>query len=285
MLFLHEFERIEAEAFLTLASEMIEEDGIVTAEEDALLAEYAVSLKVPGFTYDAAAAAASTVVAAHNNSPNAHADLLHLRQNSKVYAVGDIAFSAALPSYLVLECTTPGTTAATEPDFSGAVEGGTVTDGTVVWTYKGLLSDDGANPDLSNLTTTGEDHFLEQDFTIIYPNGGSEGSPASITVNSEYIESNPFPGYRVFTQVELLYNSEWGVVGFSDYWHNAYVGFGTFCAQHNDDTLHLTTGSNTLLINGSYKYMSQGYTWTQVSTNQNTLPCRIKVWKIGKVSA
>ncbi len=59
MLFLHEFERIEAEAFLTLASEMIEEDGIVTAEEDALLAEYAVSLKVPGFTYDAAAAAAA----------------------------------------------------------------------------------------------------------------------------------------------------------------------------------------------------------------------------------
>ena len=59
MLFLHEFERIEAEAFLTLASEMIEEDGIVTAEEDALLAEYAASLKVPGFTYDAAAAAAA----------------------------------------------------------------------------------------------------------------------------------------------------------------------------------------------------------------------------------
>ena len=88
---------------------------------------------------DAAAAAASTVVAAHNNSPNAHADLLHLRQNNKVYAASDIAFSASLPSYLVLECTTPGTTAATEPDFSGAVEGGTVTDGTVVWTYKTLV--------------------------------------------------------------------------------------------------------------------------------------------------
>lgn len=59
VLFLHEFERIEAEAFLTLASEMIEEDGIITAEEDALLTEYAVALGVPGFTYDAAAAAAA----------------------------------------------------------------------------------------------------------------------------------------------------------------------------------------------------------------------------------
>lgn len=59
MLFLHEFERIEAEAFLTLAAEMIEEDGAVTAEEDALLDEYAKALGVYGFTYDAAAAAAA----------------------------------------------------------------------------------------------------------------------------------------------------------------------------------------------------------------------------------
>lgn len=59
MLFLHEFERIEAEAFLTLASELVEEDGIVTAEEDALIADYAATLGIPGFTYDAAAAAAA----------------------------------------------------------------------------------------------------------------------------------------------------------------------------------------------------------------------------------
>lgn len=59
MLFLHEFERIEAEAFLTLAAEMIEEDGIVTAEEDALLEDYTRALGLYGFTYDAAAAAAA----------------------------------------------------------------------------------------------------------------------------------------------------------------------------------------------------------------------------------
>ena len=59
MLFLHEFGPIEAEAFLTLASELIEEDGVVTAEEDALLAEYIEALDVRGFTYDAAATAAA----------------------------------------------------------------------------------------------------------------------------------------------------------------------------------------------------------------------------------
>ncbi|MBR1733462.1 MAG: tail fiber protein, partial [Alloprevotella sp.] len=56
---------------------------------------------------------------------------------------GDVAFSASLPSYLVLKCTTAGTTAATEPDFSGAQVGGTVTDGTVVWQYYDLLSGSG----------------------------------------------------------------------------------------------------------------------------------------------
>ena len=61
-----------------------------------------------------------------------------LRQNNTTYAVGDIAFSAALPSNLVLVCTTAGTTAATEPDMRGAVIGDTVTDGTAVWTYMPL---------------------------------------------------------------------------------------------------------------------------------------------------
>ncbi len=59
MLFLHEFEKIEAEAFLTLAADLIEEDGIVTASEDELLDEYAAALGVIGFTYDAAAVAAA----------------------------------------------------------------------------------------------------------------------------------------------------------------------------------------------------------------------------------
>ena len=69
-----------------------------------------------------------------------------LRQNNKAYSEGDIAFSASLPSNLVLECTTAGTTAASEPDFSGATEGDTVVDGTVTWTYRGLLSGNGGVP-------------------------------------------------------------------------------------------------------------------------------------------
>lgn len=58
-MFLNEFGRIEAEAFLTLASEMIEEDGIVTPEEDAKLNEYIEAFGAQSFTYDAAACAAA----------------------------------------------------------------------------------------------------------------------------------------------------------------------------------------------------------------------------------
>lgn len=40
-----------------------------------------------------------------------------LKRNT-AYNVGDIAYSAKLPSYLRLECVTAGTTGASEPDFS-----------------------------------------------------------------------------------------------------------------------------------------------------------------------
>jgi uncharacterized membrane protein YebE (DUF533 family) len=54
---LHQLNPIEAEAFLTLASELIEDDGVITAEEDALLEEYKEALRQPTFTYDPAATA------------------------------------------------------------------------------------------------------------------------------------------------------------------------------------------------------------------------------------
>lgn len=54
-MFLHELGKIEAEAFLTLASEMIEDDGLVSEEEDKLMAQYQAELNCPSFSYDCAA--------------------------------------------------------------------------------------------------------------------------------------------------------------------------------------------------------------------------------------
>lgn len=52
------------------------------------------------------------------------------------YAVGDIAYSPNLPSYLYLECTTAGTTGATAPDMSTISGGVMVNDGTAKFSVK-----------------------------------------------------------------------------------------------------------------------------------------------------
>ena len=73
----------------------------------------------------------------HNIDPDAHPNLgLYLRRNSTTYAVGDIAYHKALPSWARLGCVKAGTTGATLPtQIEQRVQNGGVilTDGTVVW--------------------------------------------------------------------------------------------------------------------------------------------------------
>ena len=58
-MFLQELGPIEAEAFLTLACEMIEDDGIICLEENDLLDQYQKELGITGFSFDPTAAAAA----------------------------------------------------------------------------------------------------------------------------------------------------------------------------------------------------------------------------------
>ena len=73
----------------------------------------------------------------HNIDPDAHPNLgLHIRRNSTAYAVGDIAYCRALPSWARLECVKAGTTGAELPDkIKQTLENGGVIihDGTAVW--------------------------------------------------------------------------------------------------------------------------------------------------------
>ena len=57
-----------------------------------------------------------------------------IRQNSTAYSVGDIARSTSLASYMLLECTSAGTTGASEPSFAGVSVGSVVSDGSLSWT-------------------------------------------------------------------------------------------------------------------------------------------------------
>ena len=80
----------------------------------------------------------------HNESSDAHQDIrilianagIAILQRSKTYAVGDIAYHKALPSWARLECVKAGTTGAELPDkIKQTLENGGVIihDGTAVW--------------------------------------------------------------------------------------------------------------------------------------------------------
>lgn len=111
-------------------------------------------------------------------------------------------------------------------------------------------------------------------FTIIYPNGGTQASPASVAINSRYVESNPFAGFPVMCSVELLYGGEWGEVKLSG---NTSSSYGADVGQHNEGSIVLLTGTQYLITATALHYFSGVRPGTAVSS---ALPCRIKVWKL-----
>jgi len=123
---------------------------------------------------------------------------------------------------------------------------------------------------------------LENDWCYIYPNNGTKANPANITANSRYVEANPFPGYIVKCTCELFFNNEWGESG----WFTCSVNgdnraMGVKAYQLNNDNIILQTGNWACLI---YAMSLGGGPFGANSTGSVTnLPCRIKVWKIGKI--
>lgn len=144
------------------------------------------------------------------------------------------------------------------------------------WELFGVVDLSGkANTDLDNLTQAGQDSFLERDFTIIYPNSGTEANPATISVNSSYVEANPFSGYYVACQAEIQYGGDWypcNQVGITLSSH----GYGVDVGQINDGSIKVVTGSAYIAQTPVTRY--GGF----VDHDITSAPCRVKVWKIGK---
>ena len=129
---------------------------------------------------------------------------------------------------------------------------------------------------LDNLSQAGEDHFLGDDnFTIIYPNNGTAANPANVTNNSRYVEANPFPGYEVACIAEVYYNSKWGETGTNP---TNDQGRGVKACLF-DGNIVVQTGSTEILD----KSWSQLNPFGVANIDTFSLPCRVKVWKIGKV--
>lgn len=110
-------------------------------------------------------------------------------------------------------------------------------------------------------------------FAIIYPNGGSAGSPASIEKNSRYVTANPFPGHKVICEVEIFFGGKWGAAG----WHtNSEVARGARATEF-DDTIVTQVGRDGISTIGIYS--GQPNPAISVSVNDPT-PARVKVWKV-----
>jgi microcystin-dependent protein len=132
-----------------------------------------------------------------------------------------------------------------------------------------------ANRALDNLTQAGEDSFLERDFTIIYPNGGSEASPANVTTNSRYVESNPFPGYYVTAIPEIFFNNDWLPITSFYSIGTGSQSYGMGC-QTSSTLVGISTGASSITGGNAQSF-------NVPSENITSAPCRVKVWKIGKI--
>lgn len=110
------------------------------------------------------------------------------------------------------------------------------------------------------------------DFAIIYPNGGTQASPATAALNTQYITPNPFPGFQVLTELEVLYVGKWyslTALGAST------IAAGASCGQV-DDTIVVRTAITNLIYNAGGWVNS---TCPGVVTS-GALPIRVKVWKL-----
>ncbi|MET4733932.1 hypothetical protein ABIE64_002661 [Thalassospira sp. MBR-102] len=110
------------------------------------------------------------------------------------------------------------------------------------------------------------------DFTIIYPNGGSEVSPANVVSPNRYVEANPFADSRVNCRVEVFVGGVWADPGWAYITGNG--GYGVVAGQVEDQII-VQTGSSACVgtsptCGGLHGYGGAGLT---------SVPCRVLVHK------
>lgn len=115
----------------------------------------------------------------------------------------------------------------------------------------------------------------DSDFTIIYPNGGSAAAPSQVSINSRYVLANPFPGFSVICQAEVLIGERWYVSGwYTDVSAGSGRSYGVR-ASYDGTELVVQTGRIATATSGSFS----GGTYTGNDVTSPT-PCRVKVWKL-----
>ena len=146
----------------------------------------------------------------------------------------------------------------------------------IIKAFTGMDNDE-ALVDLTEIANDLNQKFdPRSDFTIIYPNGGTAANPANITNNSRYVMDNPFSGYQVDAKVEIYYNNVWGEINNMVAPSNS-TAQGIIVSSYNEQIVIQT--AYTSLTGG---YLSDGNPF-MINTHITSAPCRVKVWKVGKI--
>ena len=138
----------------------------------------------------------------------------------------------------------------------------------------------GGNTDAGNGNNGGSG--ISGDFTIIYPNDGTEENPAEIFINQRIVMDNPFPGSYVNCEAQVYYKNKWGNPCFALDPYNK--GWGTGAHQLlPEDKIIIQTG-NRAILGGS---ISNGNPFDIMSLTEAEIPtvakCRVLVWKISPI--
>jgi len=117
------------------------------------------------------------------------------------------------------------------------------------------------------------------DFAIIYPNGGTEASPATIAANMRYPEANPFPGYYVDCVLEVWINGNWFDPGTMQ--TSGSTAYGAKASQINGGDIIVRT-----LLSGIHQNPALSGTASPDAAGATTsAPCRVKVRKVKGATA
>lgn len=126
--------------------------------------------------------------------------------------------------------------------------------------------------DIASRLSILEGNLSNKNFTIIYPNGGTEASPANVDTNKRYELANPFPGYHVICIAELLIGGIWGETGWI-YANNA--NYGVKASMLNLDKIVIVTGNGRIIAGAP----DAGQTFPKGTAAPTSAPCRVKVWR------
>ena len=120
---------------------------------------------------------------------------------------------------------------------------------------------------------------LEDDWCYIYPNNGTEQNPANVNYYTRYLCDNPFPGCDVNCKPEIFYQNQWYNPGYGEV--DGSNTYGIYAEQtYNKTQIIVVTGMTRVSSGG---YWGKGANVSTSSGNLTYAPCRVKVWKIGKI--